>query len=1168
MKKITIIPAAVLCMVAAVSCTAEIFVQDSIRRTTIDASITSTKTAFGEKDGTAWPNYWKAGDQISVNGVISNEVDSETDGKASATFTFEGELATPYYAAYPAAAVSSFNAGSATLTMPATQSYVAGSYDPAALLMLGASNESGLVTISPCVGVIRLSMSGEASISRIKLTGADDAALSGTFTTDFSSITAEAVSNVVELVAETPVALPADFFICVPAGLSGALKIEAFDINGGSMSKTANITSPLVPGKVFPTPVLPYAGAVNIAITAEGVTSSTAVICWDNVPTAAYTVGVYSDSACTSLLNSYAIPAGDACWSGKSPRFCISGLNAGITYYVKVTNVAYSTNSNILPVTTEAFKIVEVSNTPAEVDDVILAEDFSEFRWDCDLIGNGAGYFPASQDSFANAEPNTFQAAATSNEKQISAQGAAVAASRLAHWAQGANPHMYVHPGYIKLVGQKKVTHLVTPALDNIPEGKIATLEVKVTARAYYSESSGSFATTSAIVAVQPAGSCNELVDDTNTNTLDLSTNKQDITLTEETAWNEYTVTVSGVGKGARLAFGAASDVTGNDARMNISDIVVKIVGLKDKGAIDEIVEISDFSTFKSFLTACNSGKTIQGDVTADVDLTSAQLEEIDALYPVAEFGGIINGNNHTISGLAKPLIAQLTGKVNDLTLNSSLNITDASNNIGIIAATASNATISGCTTAGSACLAYDSEVTGSISIGGLVGLADNVAFTNCVNTAAVSNTSNASVGIFVGGLVGQSAGGTYVTCHNVGAVSNSGVAKDSKERADVAVAGLIGFLNGDVTLTGTASAYNYNNGPVSETSSSTYIAVSGVAGIIKGNCNLSFVKNLADGDLTVSGNTRNKVYMGGCVALVQRFFTMDDASNAGDLNFSGITIANNSTSNVIAGGVIGSFSESASDTVEQNSETVTVQDAEFTFRRLTNSGKINCPNSSSGANMAAAGKSSKAFSYFGGIAGVGNNFSKNFYNCTNTGAIAVYNQLKTRIGGILGYSNRNPTGCVNTGPINYCRYNGQSNGGNGEVGGVVGYMNIETPEDLTNDATVRTTGSTPNCYTGGIIGRTNSTTVGFKNCYVGSSTGTQKTISAPGEGTFENAGRAGLFSADGNSGHAWDFTGCKIKNGTKCQNVEVTSSNLQDAVIGRNKATSITNEPAFVDSF
>ena len=586
MKKIILISAAILGIFSIASCVKEAVDPsgEGTMRTVISAKVASTKTALGDKVGSEWPNYWKTDDLLSINGVTSDPLDSGFDGNATAQFTFAGSLTTPYCAAYPASAVSGYSAGSATVTVPATQNYVAGSYDPEAFLMIGKSNTPGTVGLSAKVSVIHLSLTGTVSVNSVKLTGGVGAALSGSFTTDYATLTPSSISNIVELVAASPVGLPADFFICVPAGLSGALQVEVFDNAGGSMTKNANITSALDAGKVFSPAAFAYAAdSYAPVITAEGITSSTAVICWDNSPAAAYTISVYSDSGCSSLVNSYAVPAGDACWDGNAPRFCISGLEAGTTYYVKVTNVTNSADSDALAVTTEDFDIVEVTSTPAAVDDVILAEDFSEFRWDCDMIGNGAGFFPTSQDSFANVEVSSFQAAATSSEKQISAQTTALASSRLEHWAQGANPHMYVHPGYIKLVGQNKVTHLVTPALDNIPAGKLATLDIEVTASAYYSESSSSFCTTDAVVAVQTAEITNELVGGTgSTNTLDLTTNVQPITLDEATAWKTYKVTLTGVVKGNRLAFGAADGVTGNDARMNISDMKVTIKALED----------------------------------------------------------------------------------------------------------------------------------------------------------------------------------------------------------------------------------------------------------------------------------------------------------------------------------------------------------------------------------------------------------------------------------------------------------------------------------------------------------------------------------------------------------------------------------------------------------
>ena len=202
MKKYLLLSAAIFSIIALSSCEKEVGGPEGLR-TVISVTAASTKTALGEKEGTSWPNYWKTGDQIIVNGITSDVLDAEADGKDKADFSFASAVTTPYYAAYPAAAVSAYDNGNAILTVPATQNYVAGSYDPAAFVMFGTSATEGTVELSPLVSVVHLKLTGTASISRIKLTGAADFALSGSYTTDFASCEKDAVSNEVEMLVST-----------------------------------------------------------------------------------------------------------------------------------------------------------------------------------------------------------------------------------------------------------------------------------------------------------------------------------------------------------------------------------------------------------------------------------------------------------------------------------------------------------------------------------------------------------------------------------------------------------------------------------------------------------------------------------------------------------------------------------------------------------------------------------------------------------------------------------------------------------------------------------------------------------------------------------------------------------------------------------------------------
>ena len=440
-------------------------------------------------------------------------------------------------------------------------------------------------------------------------------------------------------------------------------------------------------------------------------------------------------------------------------------------------------------------------------------------------------------------------------------------------------------------------------------------------------------------------------------------------------------------------------------------------------------------------------------------------------------------------------------------------------------------------------------------SVGGVSGVCSAITVTACYNTGAVSNTAYAGGGIFVGGVVGKSSNGTYVTCYNTGEVSNSGKAYDSLVCCDVAIGGFAGYLTGNAnTLTGTETAYNYNSGAVSETSESGYLGVGGCVGFVDSDgSGLSYLKNLADGVITVSDNTRERIFTGGVLGCCYAEMTMDYASNAALLKFRNLTISNH----VLIGGVLGGFySKNKDDSFKSYHMTLT---------GLTNSGKIDCPDSGSkSGNMLASKTENKTWSYVGGISGVGDSYEKTFTNCTNTGEIVLYNNLYTRLGGVLGYTNVNPTGCINRGDIRYYRRKNANTYGSGVVGGVVGYMNVPTVENLTNDAIVNSNGSSPNCATGGLIGLVGDNTTAFLNCKVGS---TNILGSTKGSWVNNGNGGSGVFCSD-QTANTFDFTGCVIKTGTVCQGMTVTSDNLSSAVVGRRLASGITNPPTFVDSF
>ena len=306
-----------------------------------------------------------------------------------------------------------------------------------------------------------------------------------------------------------------------------------------------------------------------------------------------YTVYLYNDEECTNLEASFSIPAGDGCWSGKQPRFVFSGLTPGTEYFFKVvqTDDPDKVDSALIPATTDDFNIVMVSADPASEGDIILAEDFGQMCWGADEITGAAGYDVAdsgvaynadTKKSFTSRDAAVFvKTTGQYAQRSITAQTVAKKESgfRLAKWAQGQYARIYIGPGYLFLSTTSYGTHIITPQLNNIPEGKTAKLKVTVHAAGRSSGGQAAFA-------VQRGISFNEISSGTQTNKekLDLSTNVQTITFNGGiTSLEKFEVTIDGVVNGDRIAFGPTSETAKENTNMMlISDMTVEIVELKD----------------------------------------------------------------------------------------------------------------------------------------------------------------------------------------------------------------------------------------------------------------------------------------------------------------------------------------------------------------------------------------------------------------------------------------------------------------------------------------------------------------------------------------------------------------------------------------------------------
>ena len=182
-----------------------------------------SKTALGEKyDGKYYPNYWSAGDAISVNGIESEALasDSEFVGKSKATFEMKAQVSAPYCFAYPASAVSYYNNASATISLPEKQEWLSTTYDPAAFLMVGAADVDKL-KFNPMMSAVRLNVTSnhDSKLRSVTFMSLGEEKVSGEFTTDFAGLTPTADSYpYVHLIAPNGgVAFGLEVYVLIPA---------------------------------------------------------------------------------------------------------------------------------------------------------------------------------------------------------------------------------------------------------------------------------------------------------------------------------------------------------------------------------------------------------------------------------------------------------------------------------------------------------------------------------------------------------------------------------------------------------------------------------------------------------------------------------------------------------------------------------------------------------------------------------------------------------------------------------------------------------------------------------------------------------------------------------------------------------------------------------------
>ena len=231
-------------------------------------------------------------------------------------------------------------------------------------------------------------------------------------------------------------------------------------------------------------------GISSIFASLTGATSSTLSFTWTeggsanddaNIP---FAVALYDDPSCSHAVQSFSLNAG-ACGSG-SPRFVFSGLENDKTYYFKVEDTAGGLVSESVAAKTEKFSVRQLPEVVSQKG-IVLAEDFSELRWDADPMSKSAGFKPANISSFNNG-PGSFVPYGSPSLYLLKQQSSALPGSRLNGWAS--DSEVYIHPGMLQTGKSGAKGWIFTPEF-HVQSGGNLTVNVTLHASSISNASSG-----------------------------------------------------------------------------------------------------------------------------------------------------------------------------------------------------------------------------------------------------------------------------------------------------------------------------------------------------------------------------------------------------------------------------------------------------------------------------------------------------------------------------------------------------------------------------------------------------------------------------------------------------------------------------------------------------
>ena len=226
---------------------------DLAGQTTLSVSLEEvTKTHLGGKSGDLYQLCWSEGDQISLNGVLSNVLAANEAGAANAEFTFEGVQTYPYSVLYPASA-------DGQVSFLANQTYTEGTFSAGAAPMYGyAATEGANVKLNHLVGALRFAPRGEGVTLTSLVVKSQSGNIAGTYTIDCATgaltEVADTTSNSITVsFGENGLALGATatpIYVTVPAGSYGVFSVTLYTATDKMVAHFDSAAKPITAGTV------------------------------------------------------------------------------------------------------------------------------------------------------------------------------------------------------------------------------------------------------------------------------------------------------------------------------------------------------------------------------------------------------------------------------------------------------------------------------------------------------------------------------------------------------------------------------------------------------------------------------------------------------------------------------------------------------------------------------------------------------------------------------------------------------------------------------------------------------------------------------------------------------------------------------------------------------